>query len=101
MKGIIVGFCRFFVVIGAPLDWHVGRLHLVRPVPGCRAHVCDILTLERFSAQSIGLGFQLWRLLNLAVWLELHWPTGRLEDLDDAAGIGDPTEALFVEVPTP
>ena len=30
------------------------------------------------------LARQLWRLLNLAVWLELHWPSGRLPELAEA-----------------
>ncbi len=30
------------------------------------------------------LARQLWRLLNLAVWLELHWPSGQLPELADA-----------------
>jgi asparagine synthetase B (glutamine-hydrolysing) len=43
------------------------------------------------------LAFQLWRLLNLAVWLELHWPTGRLEELQRAPAASAPAEAVFLE----
>jgi asparagine synthase (glutamine-hydrolysing) len=43
------------------------------------------------------LAFQLWRLLNLAVWLELHWPTGRLEELQRAPAASAPAEAVFFE----
>jgi hypothetical protein len=43
------------------------------------------------------LAFQLWRLLNLAVWLELHWPTGRLEELQREPAASDPPETVFFE----
>ncbi len=43
---------------------------------------------------------QIWRLLNLAVWHEIHWPSGLLEGLGEP-GVGsrwkDPAAGLFVE----
>ena len=38
-------------------------------------------------------GRQLWRLVNLAVWHEIHWPSGRLADVPGSDAIGE----LFVE----
>ena len=43
------------------------------------------------------LAFQLWRLLNLAIWLELHWPAGRLDELRRGSTASDPVEAVFFE----
>ncbi len=43
---------------------------------------------------------QIWRLVNLAVWHEIHWPSGLLRGLEEpAAGLGrpDPAAGLFVE----
>jgi len=41
---------------------------------------------------------QLWRIVNLAVWLELHWPTGLLSDLPEPSSpVGDRHRELFVE----
>ena len=43
---------------------------------------------------------QIWRLLNLAVWHEIHWPSGLLEALDEPgfrAEGRDPAGDLFVE----
>jgi len=43
---------------------------------------------------------QIWRLLNLAVWHEIHWPSGLLPDMDEP-GAGwrgrNPAADLFVE----
>lgn len=47
------------------------------------------------------LAFQLWRLLNLALWLELHWPSGRLEEAAAAPGSDASEEALFASVREP
>ncbi|MEM7351926.1 MAG: hypothetical protein AAF657_14095, partial [Acidobacteriota bacterium] len=45
---------------------------------------------------------QIWRLLNLAVWHEIHWPSGLLGDLAEAGPpatrVDDPTADLFVEL---
>ena len=39
---------------------------------------------------------QLWRIVNLGVWLELHWPTGLLSGLPDPSSrVGDRHEALL------
>ncbi len=43
---------------------------------------------------------QIWRLLNLAVWHEIHWPSGLLADLGEpgaGAAWQDPAAGLFVE----
>ncbi len=43
---------------------------------------------------------QIWRLLNLAVWHEIHWPSGRLGDLGEPGSRRngkDPAADLFVE----
>ena len=45
---------------------------------------------------------QIWRLLNLAVWHDIHWPSGWLEELPSLAPkaygtAADPTNELFVE----
>lgn len=47
---------------------------------------------HRFSAQPGDdlLARQLWRILNLAVWLELHWPSGQLPAIAEA-----PTDAAM------
>lgn len=47
------------------------------------------------------LAFQLWRLLNLALWLELHWPSGRLDEAAAAPGSDASEEALFTAVRKP
>jgi len=62
--------------------------------------------LEPAAVRSLWHGFrrrrdgrpalQLWRLLNLAVWHELHWPSGLLDDEDEAT---DPMAELFMEEP--
>lgn len=43
------------------------------------------------------VAFQLWRLLNLAVWHELHWPSGRLDGIDSEPGSAAAIEEVFVE----
>ena len=41
---------------------------------------------------------QIWRLLNLAVWHEVHWPSGLLESLGEpGTRTEDPGRGLFVE----
>ena len=60
----------------------------------------EVRTLWRRFCKHRDMRFckQIWRLLNLAVWHEIHWPSGLLEGLGEpGARAADPAEGLFVE----
>lgn len=43
-------------------------------------------------------GFQIWRLLNFALWHEMHWPRGLLDELLKTEPEDDPIDRVFVPV---
>lgn len=46
-------------------------------------------------------GFQIWRLLNLALWHEMHWPGGTLDQLLATEPEDDPIDRVFVQTASP
>ncbi len=77
----------------------VERLLLAQDSPvGRWVEVATVRALWRaYQARpSSRTGFQLWRLLNLALWLDMHWPGGPLQELLQAEPDGDPIDRVFV-----